>query len=209
MGVLTALAIGIHNVPEGMATFVVALREPAMGTAIAVAIALHDIPAGIAVSIPVFSATGSRQRAFSYSLLSGVAEPVGAAVVNGYSSGPQTSERRRKKAEEGELLGAVFELAPVGPGGTDFQDGVGEAAHGRDAERAAVAERHPENRVLEWTSRTVAPQAPISPSLDLVSAVGEGEGHAGQPAVKDHHAVVSELPVDTANPRGMDQGGAT
>jgi ZIP family zinc transporter len=80
MGLLTALAIGIHNFPEGMATFVVALREPAMGVAIAVAIALHNIPEGIAVSIPIFYATGSRRRAFVYSLLSGVAEPVGALV---------------------------------------------------------------------------------------------------------------------------------
>jgi ZIP family zinc transporter len=80
MGLLTALAIGIHNFPEGMATFVVALREPELGTAIAVAIALHNIPEGIAVSIPIFYATGSRKRAFFYSFLSGVAEPVGAAV---------------------------------------------------------------------------------------------------------------------------------
>ena len=80
MGLLTALAIGIHNFPEGMATFVVALWEPAVGTAIAVAISLHNIPEGIAVSIPIFYATGSRKRAFVYSLLSGVAEPVGAIV---------------------------------------------------------------------------------------------------------------------------------
>lgn len=80
MGLLTALAIGIHNFPEGMATFVVALREPATGMAIAVAIALHNIPEGIAVSIPIFYATGSRKRAFFYSLLSGLAEPVGAAI---------------------------------------------------------------------------------------------------------------------------------
>ena len=80
MGLLTALAIGIHNFPEGMATFVVALREPAMGAAIAVAIALHNIPEGIAVSVPIFYATGSRRRAFVYSFLSGVAEPVGALV---------------------------------------------------------------------------------------------------------------------------------
>ena len=80
MGLLTALAIGIHNFPEGMATFVVALREPAMGAAIAVAIALHNIPEGIAVSVPIFYATGSRRRAFIYSFLSGVAEPVGALV---------------------------------------------------------------------------------------------------------------------------------
>jgi ZIP family zinc transporter len=80
MGLLTALAIGIHNFPEGMATFVVALREPELGMAIAVAIALHNIPEGIAVSIPIFYATGSRKRAFFYSFLSGVAAPVGALI---------------------------------------------------------------------------------------------------------------------------------
>ena len=80
MGLFTALAIGIHNFPEGMATFVVALREPTMGMAIAFAIAIHNIPEGIAVSVPIFYATGSRRRAFLYSFLSGVAEPVGAAV---------------------------------------------------------------------------------------------------------------------------------
>ena len=80
MGVFTALAIGIHNFPEGLATFVVALREPTLGLTIAVAIALHNIPEGIAVSIPIYYATGSRRRAFAYSFLSGVAEPVGAAI---------------------------------------------------------------------------------------------------------------------------------
>jgi zinc transporter, ZIP family len=80
MGLFTALAIGIHNFPEGMATFVVALREPAAGTAIPLAIALHNIPEGIAVSVPIFFATGSRRRAFVYSFLSGLAEPAGAAI---------------------------------------------------------------------------------------------------------------------------------
>ena len=70
MGLMTALAIGIHNFPEGIATF-----------AIAVAIAIHNIPEGIAVSIPVFYATGDRMKAFRYSLLSGLAEPVGALLA--------------------------------------------------------------------------------------------------------------------------------
>lgn len=79
-GLLVALAISIHNFPEGLATFMVALREPLMGIPIAVAIALHNIPEGIAVSIPVYYATGSRRRAFLYSFLSGLAEPAGALV---------------------------------------------------------------------------------------------------------------------------------
>ncbi|SDL28796.1 zinc transporter, ZIP family [Geoalkalibacter ferrihydriticus] len=80
MGVMAALAIGIHNFPEGLATFFVALHEPSLGIPIAVAIALHNIPEGIAVSIPIYYATGSRRKAFLYSFLSGLAEPIGALV---------------------------------------------------------------------------------------------------------------------------------
>jgi ZIP family zinc transporter len=78
MGVFTALAIGIHNFPEGLATFMAALTKPELGIAIAVAIAIHNIPEGIAVSIPIYFATGSKRKAFWYSFLSGLSEPVGA-----------------------------------------------------------------------------------------------------------------------------------
>ncbi len=81
MGLFTALAITIHNFPEGLATFLAALNDPGLGLAIAVAIALHNIPEGISVSVPIYYATGSRKKAFAYSLLSGVAEPVGAGVA--------------------------------------------------------------------------------------------------------------------------------
>jgi len=80
MGLFTALAIAIHNFPEGLATFISALRDPKLGIAIAVAIAIHNVPEGIAVSIPIFYATGNRKKAFVYSFLSGLAEPVGALV---------------------------------------------------------------------------------------------------------------------------------
>ena len=80
MGLFTALAIGIHNFPEGLATFLAALEDPRLGLAIAVAIALHNIPEGISVSVPIFYATGSRRKAFLYSALSGLAEPVGAGI---------------------------------------------------------------------------------------------------------------------------------
>ncbi|MFM8684037.1 MAG: zinc transporter ZupT, partial [Chthoniobacterales bacterium] len=81
MGLFTALAIGIHNFPEGLATFLVALQNPGLGVAIAVAIALHNIPEGMSVSVPIYYATGSRKKAFIYSALSGLAEPVGAIVA--------------------------------------------------------------------------------------------------------------------------------
>ncbi|CCO25442.1 zinc transporter ZupT [Maridesulfovibrio hydrothermalis] len=80
MGTMAALAIGIHNFPEGLATFTAALSDPSLGIAIAVAIAIHNIPEGIAVSVPIYYATGDKKKAFFYSFLSGLAEPVGALV---------------------------------------------------------------------------------------------------------------------------------
>ena len=73
MGLLTALAIAIHNFPEGIATFTSAVDNPTLGIAIAAAIAIHNIPEGIAVSVPVYYATGDRRKAFRLSLLSGLA----------------------------------------------------------------------------------------------------------------------------------------
>jgi ZIP family zinc transporter len=80
MGVFSALAIAIHNFPEGLATFMSGLSDPALGISIAVAIAIHNIPEGLAVSAPVFYATKSRTKAFVLSFLSGLAEPVGALI---------------------------------------------------------------------------------------------------------------------------------
>lgn len=79
-GIFTALAIAIHNFPEGLATFLVALKDPALGITIALAVAIHNIPEGIAVSVPIFYATGNRKKAFYYSFLSGMAEPLGAII---------------------------------------------------------------------------------------------------------------------------------
>ncbi len=81
MGLFTALAIAIHNFPEGLATFLAALEDPQVGVAIAVAVALHNIPEGVSVSVPIYYATGNRMKAFFYSVLSGLAEPVGAVVA--------------------------------------------------------------------------------------------------------------------------------
>ncbi len=67
--------------PEGLATFLAALQNPGLGVAIAIAIALHNIPEGVSVSVPIFYATGSRRKAFLYSALSGLAEPVGAVIA--------------------------------------------------------------------------------------------------------------------------------
>lgn len=80
MGLFSALAIAIHNFPEGLATFAAALADPTIAIPIAVAIAIHNIPEGIAVSVPIYYATGSRKKAFTLSFLSGLAEPIGALI---------------------------------------------------------------------------------------------------------------------------------
>ena len=79
-GLFTALAVGIHNFPEGLATFVSALHEPSVAIPIVVAIAIHNIPEGIAVSVPIYYATGNKKKAFWLSLASGLSEPIGAVI---------------------------------------------------------------------------------------------------------------------------------
>ncbi len=79
-GLFTALAVTIHNFPEGLAAFMSAYQDPKLGIAIAIAIAIHNIPEGIAVSVPIYFATGNRKKAFFYSVLSGISEPLGALV---------------------------------------------------------------------------------------------------------------------------------
>ena len=79
-GLLTALAIAIHNFPEGIATFAAALGDLKLGVFIAIAIAIHNIPEGIAVSVPILYATDNKNKAFLYSFLSGLSEPAGAAI---------------------------------------------------------------------------------------------------------------------------------
>ena len=79
-GILTAVVVAIHNFPEGIASFITSLRSLSLAIPTVLAIALHNIPEGIAVSVPIYHATGSRERAFLYSLLSGIAEPLGALV---------------------------------------------------------------------------------------------------------------------------------
>ena len=80
MGLFTALAIGVHNFPEGLATFISAMQSPSVAIPIVVAIAIHNIPEGIAVAMPIYHATGSKSKAFKLSLLSGLAEPFGAII---------------------------------------------------------------------------------------------------------------------------------
>ncbi|HNX82860.1 MAG: zinc transporter ZupT [Bacteroidales bacterium] len=78
IGTFTAIAIGVHNFPEGIATFMSAMSDVTVGISIAVAVAIHNVPEGIAVSVPVYYATGSRRKALAWSVLSGFSEPIGA-----------------------------------------------------------------------------------------------------------------------------------
>eukprot|EP01063_Lacrimia_lanifica_P013835 TRINITY_DN2043_c1_g1_i2.p2 TRINITY_DN2043_c1_g1~~TRINITY_DN2043_c1_g1_i2.p2 ORF type:complete len:408 (+),score=153.44 TRINITY_DN2043_c1_g1_i2:59-1282(+) len=77
MGLMTALALGLHNFPEGFATFIATLEEPSLGAALAVAIAIHNIPEGVSVAMPVYYATGSKWKGFGWAFLSGLSEPIG------------------------------------------------------------------------------------------------------------------------------------
>jgi len=79
-GMFSAVAIAIHNFPEGLATFLSAIQDPVLGVSIAIAVAIHNIPEGIAVSIPIYYATGNRKKAFLLSFASGLAEPLGALI---------------------------------------------------------------------------------------------------------------------------------
>lgn len=81
MGIFSAIAIAIHNFPEGIATFTAALSDPSVALPIALAIAIHNVPEGIAVSVPIYYATGKRRKAFLLSFFSGLAEPVGALIA--------------------------------------------------------------------------------------------------------------------------------
>jgi len=78
MGLKTAIAIGLHNFPEGLATFVGTLADPAVGATLAIAIGIHNVPEGLCVALPIYYATDSRMKGFLWALLSGLSEPVGA-----------------------------------------------------------------------------------------------------------------------------------
>lgn len=79
-GLITALAVTLHNLPEGMATFLVSSQDLALGIPVAIAIAIHNIPEGIAIALPIFHATGKKRLAVLYSFLSGISEPVGGLI---------------------------------------------------------------------------------------------------------------------------------
>lgn len=86
LGIMSAIAIAVHNFPEGMATFISSLNSSQMGAGITFAVAIHNIPEGISVAIPIYYATKSRGKAVLYATLSGLTEPVGAAICYGLTA---------------------------------------------------------------------------------------------------------------------------
>ena len=76
-GLITAMAVSLHNFPEGIATFLVLTEDLALGIPVALAIAIHNIPEGIAIALPIFQATGKKRLAILYTFLSGISEPIG------------------------------------------------------------------------------------------------------------------------------------
>ena len=79
-GLLTAIAICVHNFPEGMATFLTTTQNLTLGISVGLAIAIHNIPEGIAVALPIYHVTGKKRYAMLYAALSGITEPIGALI---------------------------------------------------------------------------------------------------------------------------------
>jgi len=80
-GVMSWVAVSVHNLPEGLVTFMAAMYDPALGIAIAIAITIHNIPEGIAVAAPIYYSTGSKTKAFRASVAAGLTEPLGAVIA--------------------------------------------------------------------------------------------------------------------------------
>jgi len=84
MGMMTCAAIAIHNFPEGLATFLSTVSDVGSGASLGIAVAIHNIPEGLCVAMPIYYATGNKWKAFFWSLLSGVTEPIGG--IAGYAA---------------------------------------------------------------------------------------------------------------------------
>lgn len=78
---VTAIALLLHNLPEGVLTLFSSMHDPALGLRMALAVGLHNLPEGIAVAAPLYFATHNRKKAFGAAFLSGLAEPLGAAIA--------------------------------------------------------------------------------------------------------------------------------
>ena len=82
VGILMMIAIIMHNIPEGIATFLTANQNTQLGLSLGLAIMLHNIPEGLSIAIPIYYATGNKQKALFYTLVSGLSEPLGAFIAS-------------------------------------------------------------------------------------------------------------------------------
>ena len=80
LGIITMIVIMMHNIPEGIVTFITTTNNVKLGIVLTIAIALHNIPEGISISIPIYYSTGSKLKAFIYTFVSGISEPLGALI---------------------------------------------------------------------------------------------------------------------------------
>lgn len=81
LGMITMLVIMMHNIPEGIVTYITSTQNISLGITLTIAIALHNIPEGISISIPIYYSTNSKLKAFIYTLISGLSEPIGAIIA--------------------------------------------------------------------------------------------------------------------------------
>lgn len=81
VGLISMFAIIIHNMPEGMATFMASNTNISLGISLTIAIALHNIPEGISIAVPIYYSTNSKLKAILYTFLSGLSEVFGAIIT--------------------------------------------------------------------------------------------------------------------------------
>lgn len=81
LGILNMIVLILHNLPEGIATFLSSYQSIDLGIKLSVAIMLHNIPEGISIAVPIYYATSSKKSAFKKAFLSGIAEPIGAMLA--------------------------------------------------------------------------------------------------------------------------------
>ena len=81
IGIISMVAIVLHNIPEGIATFITSTNNLKLGLTITIAIALHNIPEGISIAVPIYHATNNKLKAFLYALLSGMSEVLGSILA--------------------------------------------------------------------------------------------------------------------------------
>jgi len=82
-GLMIAVGLILHNIPEGLAVFLGSVHDINIGLLLAGAIAIHNIPEGIAVAVPIYHATQNRKTAEIYTLIAGIAEPLGGVLAYG------------------------------------------------------------------------------------------------------------------------------